>query len=70
MKYGGELSMRWKCGKWFERIDDGNGECDLTGLPESTRFHCRKVDQDQDQDTRFRTPNKWHICKEGQAGNK
>jgi hypothetical protein len=22
------------------------------------------------QDTRIRMPNKWHICKEGQAGNK
>jgi hypothetical protein len=27
-------------------------------------------DQDQDQGTRLRMPNKWHIFKEGQAGNK
>jgi hypothetical protein len=26
--------------------------------------------QVQVQDTRLRMPNKWHICKEGQAGNK
>jgi hypothetical protein len=25
---------------------------------------------DQDQDTGLRMPNKWHMCKEGQAGNK
>jgi hypothetical protein len=24
----------------------------------------------QVQDTRLRMPNKWHICKEGQEGNK
>jgi hypothetical protein len=23
----------------------------------------------RDQDARLRMPNKWHICKEGQAGN-
>jgi hypothetical protein len=28
MKYGGELSERWKCGTSVERIDDGNDEGD------------------------------------------
>jgi hypothetical protein len=28
------------------------------------------VIKDQDQNTGFRMPNKWHICKEGQEGNK
>jgi hypothetical protein len=27
-------------------------------------------DQDQDQDTGLRMPNKWHMCKEGKTGNK
>jgi hypothetical protein len=27
-------------------------------------------DQVQVQDTRLRMPNKWHMCKEGKAGNK
>jgi hypothetical protein len=27
-------------------------------------------DQDKDQDTTLRMPNKWRICKERQAGNK
>jgi hypothetical protein len=26
--------------------------------------------EDQDQDSRLRTTNKWYICKEGKAGNK
>jgi hypothetical protein len=28
------------------------------------------LSSDQDQDTRLRMPNKWDICKEGQAGKK
>jgi hypothetical protein len=36
MKYGSELSSRWYCGTWFERIDDENIEGDLADLPVST----------------------------------
>jgi hypothetical protein len=40
----------------------------LKGL-QSTDAPNRR-NQDQDQDTRLRMPNKWHMCKEGKAGNK
>jgi hypothetical protein len=39
-----------------------------TNLHSSKIFRSRK--NGQDQETRLRMPNKWHICKEGQAGNK
>jgi hypothetical protein len=42
--------------------------------PGRTLFSTRWQQSDsalyQDQDTRLRMPIKWHICKEGQAGNK